>query len=96
MSDKVVKLTIAPEPEIPSDREQVLARFDELAKGMREWLEQSEGGGFALFGYSRSTDDQGESNLHTWCNCYVHDAGDAFWLPDGVKTRVYNRLHDDK
>jgi hypothetical protein len=88
---EVVPLKLVPEA---TDKEVMLAKFDEYVKNMREYLEGGHNAGFALLGYTRFT-DKGDNHITTWCNVHVHDPADAFWLPDAAKTRVYNRMHDE-
>lgn len=95
MSDKglIVPLKVVPQGDA-SDRDVLLAKFDEYTKDMREYLATGERAGFALLAYSRFS-DRGDNHISTMCNAHVHDPADCFWLPDAAKTRVYNRLHDE-
>lgn len=91
---EVVKLKLADKPEIPSAKEQMLKTFDEKAKALRDWLEHTEDAGYALVGYDKRNED-GRPTVHSWANYFCSGPGDAFWLPDMVKARIYQRVHEE-
>lgn len=91
---EVVKLKLAEKSEFPTAKEQMLKGFDEKVKAMREWLEESEDGGYALVGYDKRI-EEGRPLVHSWANYFASNPGDAFWLPDMVKARIYQRVHEE-
>lgn len=91
---EVRKLVLVPSEPIPDAKAQLLERFDEDIKKMREWLEHTTAAGYALVGYDNRIDDDGRPALQTWVNFWLHNPADGFWLPDAVKVRVHQRIHD--
>lgn len=91
---EVMKLKLVEAPEVPSDKDYLLAKFDDHIKGMREWLEKTESGGFVLIAYDK-TESGAHPEVHSWVNTFTSEPADGFWLPDMVKTRVYQRIHDN-
>lgn len=90
---EVVKLKLVSNNPVPSAKEQLLERFDVHTKNMREWLENTEAGGFALLAYDVVTEEDRPA-VHSWVNTFCHNPADGFWLPDMVKVRVYQRIHE--
>jgi hypothetical protein len=91
---EVVKLKLVEEPGLPSYKQQLLERFDSDMKRMREYLEHCENGGFALVAYDLRLED-GKPTLSSMANTFTTNPADGYWLPEMVKTRVYQRIHED-
>lgn len=87
---EVVKLGVVP---ISNAKEQLMERFEADVVKMREWLQDTKSGGYALLAYDRCHED-GRLVVHSWVNYFVTDPGDCFWLPDMAKTRIYQRAHE--
>lgn len=93
MSD-IVKLGTVGGQTVPDPKARMLEAFEADVNKMREWLQQSGKGGFALIAYDRDYKG-GSPQVHSWVNYFCHDPADAFWLPDMCKTRVYQRAQSE-
>lgn len=92
--NEVVKLTVVEKVKVPPASQQVLERFDADIKRMRERLENSEAGGYVIMAYDQKVVD-GRPEVHSMLSYFAHNPTDGFWLPDMVKTRTYQRIHDE-
>lgn len=92
---EVVKLSMLSGKPVPDAKKKLMERFEEDVAKMREWLEQTEAGGFAVVAYDLTTDAEGPK-VHSWVNFFCNHPADVFWLPDMVKTRVWQRAHGQR
>ena len=87
---EVVRLGVVPPSSV---KEQLMETFEADVLKMREWLQSTTAGGYALVAYDRCHED-GRTMVHSWVNYFVTDPGDAFWLPDMARTRIHQRAHE--
>ncbi len=90
---EVVKLSMLNGRPVSDSKKKLMERFEEDVSAMREWLEKTEAGGFVVLAYD-TTVDADSPKVHSWVNYFANHPADCFWLPDMVKTRVYQRAHE--
>lgn len=91
---EVLKLKLVEQAKDSSGKQVMLERFDEYMKKAREYLELSDSGGFAIVAYDCRV-AEGVPQVSSFVGTFCTNPVDSYWLPDMVKTRVYQYLHED-
>ncbi len=94
-TETVVRLKLADKASVPTTKENMLKCFEEDVLLMREWLTNTDGGGYAFVAYDKRI-NEGRNELQSRATYFAAEPADGFWLPDMLKVRIYQRIHEEE